>query len=76
MIYNVVLEHFAGPCCEACGILVPQPGIKPLPPAVEPLSPNCWTARDIPEHAFMCMRKFQLRRRGCIYMMKKRQLMT
>ena len=31
---------------EACGILVPQPGVKPRPPAVKTLSPNPWTARN------------------------------
>ena len=34
--------------CAACGILVPQPGIEPVPPAVEPRSLNCWTAREAP----------------------------
>ena len=29
------------------GILVPGPGIKPVPPAVEAWSPNHWTARRI-----------------------------
>ena len=30
------IYHFIfWPCCEACGILVPQSGIAPLPPAVE-----------------------------------------
>ena len=33
-------------CCMACGILVPQPGIKPRPMAVKALSPNHWTARE------------------------------
>ena len=28
------------------GILVPQPGIEPGPPAVEAQSPNHWTARE------------------------------
>ena len=32
----------------ACGILVPQPGIEPVPPAVESWSPNHWTARELP----------------------------
>ena len=32
----------------ACGILVPQPGIKPVPPKVEAWSPNHWTARESP----------------------------
>ena len=29
------------------GILVPQPGIKPVPSEMEAQSPNHWTARDI-----------------------------
>ena len=33
-------------CCVACGILVPQPGIKPRPLAVKVQSPNHWTARN------------------------------
>ena len=31
--------------CTACGILVPQPGIEPVSPAVEAQSLNHWTAR-------------------------------
>ena len=30
----------------ACRILVPPPGIEPMPLAVEALSPNHWTARN------------------------------
>ena len=37
------------PCHMACGILVPQPGIKPAPPAVGVRSPNCWTTREVPK---------------------------
>lgn len=33
---------------SACGILVPQPGIEPGPPAVEVRKPNHWTARGVP----------------------------
>ena len=33
-------------CCEACGILVAQSGIEPMPLAVEAQSSNHWTARD------------------------------
>ena len=33
---------------EACGILVPQPGIEPVFPAVEVWSPNHWTTREVP----------------------------
>ena len=32
----------------ACGILVPPPGIEPVPPAVEAWSLNHWTAREVP----------------------------
>ena len=31
----------------ACGILVPQPGIKPMAPALEVQSLNPWTARKV-----------------------------
>lgn len=33
----------------ACGILVPGPGIEPVPSAVKPQSPNHWAAREFPE---------------------------
>ena len=32
--------------CVLCGILLPQSGIKPMPPTVEPQSPNHQTARE------------------------------
>ena len=32
----------------ACGILVPQTGIEPTPPAVEAQSCNHWTASEVP----------------------------
>ena len=35
-------------CHTACGILVPRPGIEPLPPALEAWRPNPWTAREFP----------------------------
>ena len=34
-------------CCIACGLIVPQPGIK-LVPAVEVWNSNHWTAREVP----------------------------
>ena len=40
--FNFWLHHVA------CGILVPRPGIKPAPPALETQSLNHWTARDVP----------------------------
>ena len=33
--------------CMACGILVPQPGIRPMPPALEAWSPDHWTTREV-----------------------------
>ena len=36
-------------CCTACSFLVPQPGIKPVPPAVEAWSLNHWTTREVPD---------------------------
>ena len=32
---------------EACGILVPQPGVEPMPPAVEAWSLSHWTTREV-----------------------------
>ena len=37
---------FFWPCHEACGILVPQPGTKLVPPALEAQSPNHWTSKE------------------------------
>ena len=39
--------------CAACRILVPQPGIEPVPPAVEARSLNHWTAREVPIGLFL-----------------------
>ena len=45
------------PRCAACGILVPQPGIEPTPPALEVWSLNHWTAREAPRMVFYCGQK-------------------
>ena len=37
----------------ACGILVLQPGIKPVPPALEGPSPNYWTTKEAPILSFL-----------------------
>ena len=39
---------FFWPHCVACGILVPQPGIKPIFSALGVKSLNHWTSREIP----------------------------
>ena len=36
------------PCHVACGILVTQPGIEPMPPEVEGQSLNRWTTMEVP----------------------------
>ena len=33
---------------KACGILVPQPEIEPVLPAVEEQTPNYWITREVP----------------------------
>ena len=38
--------------CMACGILVPQPVIKPAPPTVKAQRLNHWTAREVPVEEF------------------------
>ena len=39
-----------GACCIVCGILVPQPGTEPTPPALETQTLNHWTAREVLSH--------------------------
>ena len=41
----------------ACGILAPQPGIKPAPLAVEAWSLNHWTTREVPLLPFSKVRE-------------------
>ena len=43
---------FFWPYQVAYGILVPHPGIKPVPSAVKVWSPNRWTARKVPLYIF------------------------
>ena len=43
---------FFWPLCVACGILFPEPGIEPAPPAVTVWSLNHWTAREVPSFYF------------------------
>ena len=46
--YMVVFCFSFRPHCAKCGILVPQPGIKPVPPALGVQNLNHWTAREVP----------------------------
>ena len=36
------------PCHVACEILVPPPGIEPVPPTLVAQSLNHWTAKEVP----------------------------
>ena len=45
--------------CESCWILVPWPGIEPVPPAVEAQSLNHWTTREIPRSIFLSISHLQ-----------------
>ena len=40
------------PHLNTCGILVPQPDIKPVPPAMEVQSINHWNTREVPTYIF------------------------
>ena len=42
-IFHSFICNLYWPCCIAHGILVPQPGIELVPPAVEAQSPSQWT---------------------------------
>ena len=46
LFYFIII--FRRPCHGACGILVPQTGIEPVPPAMEVRSPNHWTTGKVP----------------------------
>ena len=49
-LFSVCLDFcfLIGSCCEACRILVSQPGIKPGPSAVRPQRANHWTTGEFP----------------------------
>ena len=49
MLFLLLLFIFIFWLCRlTCGILVPQPGIGPMPPALEVWGLNHWTIRDVP----------------------------
>ena len=49
------------PCCTACGLLVPRPGIEPRLLAVTARRPNHWNTREFPPLSF-----FFLAALGCV----------
>ena len=44
---------FFWPCHIACGTLLPSPGVKPVPPALEAWSLNPWRAKKVPTSNFL-----------------------
>ena len=46
--FSLFLKICFWSCCIACRILVPQPGMEPMPPAMEAQDLNHWTARKVP----------------------------
>ena len=53
ILYHITLFWFFWPCHAACGILVPQQGIEPVPPAWDVQSLNHWTATEVPHHTIL-----------------------
>ena len=51
-----MLQKFFWPHCVAFGILVPQPGIEPMLPALGAQSLNQWTTRGFPYVTLIIMR--------------------
>ena len=49
MVFFCLFVHLFVFAFGACGILVPRPGIKAVPPAVKAQSLNHWTAREVPD---------------------------
>ena len=47
-IRSLLGTFFWSSSMHVCGILVPRPGIEPVPSAVEVWSPRHWTAGQIP----------------------------
>ena len=46
--FNRILLYFVLFLASLCDILVPRPGIEPLPPALGVQSLNYWTTREVP----------------------------
>ena len=53
LIYSILFTFQQ--CHKACGILVPQPEIKPEPLAVGAPGANLWTAREFPIYWFLLL---------------------
>ena len=52
-LYHFPAFFFFLPLCVACGILVPWPGIEPVPPVTEAQSLNHWSTREVPPFSWL-----------------------
>ena len=43
------------PCCMACGILVPQQGMEPMPPVLAAWHLSHWATREVPAQFHSCL---------------------
>ena len=57
---GIIDTVFLNSLCIALGILIPQSGIKPVPPALETCSLNHSTAREVLEYYFNIEFKFNI----------------
>ena len=48
------------PYRTACGILVPSPGIEPVPPVLKARNLNLWTAREVQVESVLSWECFEL----------------
>ena len=64
---------FLWPYCTACGILVPSPGIEPVPPGLEARSLNLWTAREVWVGSVLSWECFELSMRPLHQSKKKKK---
>ena len=62
-MYNFFFGHTA----QHVGILVPQPGIEPVPPAVEAWSLNHWTTREAPDVQLFELSEISLLRKISVF---------
>ena len=52
-LFSIFSLSFSWPCCAACGILAPQPGIEPVHLAMKAQSLNHWITRGVPHIFFL-----------------------
>ena len=65
--WNTMNKGFTGryfgfwPHCTACGILVPRPGIEPMPPALVVQGLDHWNTREVPRLGILTLPIFRIK---------------